>query len=457
MNKLKNKRISPVRLIPLSFLVAIIAGTLLLMLPCCTAKGESTDWLTALFTSTTSVCVTGLVVVDTYAHWSFIGQFVIMVLAQLGGLGIVTVFFTFIILTPKKITLGERMLLKDALNMNEGRHLLHFLKKVVAGTLIIEGIGALLYMIAYIPVLGIKKGIWASVFQGVSAFCNAGMDVVGPDSLISYRDNLLIMIVTMVLIVLGGLGFVVWFDLSHGIKEGIKKRFSIIKIIKRLPEHSRLVLGITFSLLFGGALLFFITEYNNPETMGSMSVGDKMLNALFQSVTLRTAGFATVPQEKLTGISCIIGYILMFIGGSPIGTAGGVKTVTMFMVFVNAYSYIIGRNENIVFKKRITEEMIRKASAIVAVSVTTVLVLTMILMAVNPVSLEDALYEVVSASATVGLSRGLTPNLNSLGRCVIIVSMYLGRIGPISMAIFFTKSSSASNRIRYTNGNFYIG
>lgn len=454
---LKTIRIAPAHLIPLSFLMIIIIGAVILYQPFCSADGCRTDLLTALFTATTSVCVTGLVVVDTYAHWSFWGQLVIMLLAQLGGLGIVTVVFGFIILTSKNISLGDRMLLKDALNMNDSRHLLRFLRRVIWGTFIVEGIGALFYMIDFIPRLGVKKGIWASIFQAVSAFCNAGMDVVGPDSMISLRTSPLLMIVTMVLIVLGGLGYVVWFDILRGIKHGFKKHFSPIQIVKRLPEHTRLVILLTLVLIFGGMVVFFILEYNNTETMGLMNTCDKIMNSLFQSVTLRTAGFVSVPQEKLTSASCVAGCMLMFIGGSPVGTAGGVKTVTMFLVIMNAQSYISGRSETVVFKRRISEELMRKASAIIAVSFLTVFTFTILLLLTNPISLEDALYEVVSASATVGLSRGLTPNLNEIGKVIIISAMYLGRIGPISMAIFFSKNASDKNKVHFTDGNFYVG
>lgn len=454
---LKKIRISPAHLIPLSFLTVIIVGTLILYQPICAAAGCETDLLTALFTATTSVCVTGLVVVDTYAHWSFFGQLIIMLLAQLGGLGVVTVVFGFILMTSKNISLGDRMLLKDAMNMNDSRHLLKFLKRVIWGTFIVEGVGALFYMIDFIPRLGVKKGIWASIFQAVSAFCNAGMDVVGPDSMISLRTSPLLMLVTMTLIVLGGLGYVVWFDILRGIRNGYRKRFLPSQVFKRLPEHTKLVIFLTIFLLFGGAVVFFILEYNNPETIGAMRLRDKVMNALFQSVTLRTAGFASVPQEKLTGASCIAGCLWMFIGGSPIGTAGGVKTVTIFLVIMNAQSYIRGRSETVLFKRRISDELMRKAAAIVTVSFLTVFTFTILLMVTNPISLEDAMYEVVSASATVGLSRGLTPNLNEVGRLIIITAMYLGRIGPISMAIFFSKNTSYKNKIHYTDGDFYVG
>jgi trk system potassium uptake protein TrkH len=198
-------------------------------------------------------------------------------------------------------------------------------------------------------------------------------------------------------------------------------------------------------------------EYDNPDTIGNMSMGDKILNSIFQSVTFRTAGFATVPQQSLTESTCVMGSIMMFIGGSPVGTAGGVKTVTIFLIIMNTRSYISGRNETVVFRKKVSEELMRKASAIVTVSFATIVFMTVLLIATNPVSLEDALYEVVSASATVGLSRSLTPNLNVIGKIIIIVSMYLGRIGPISMAIFFSKKTSIDNKIHYIDGDFYVG
>jgi len=454
---MKSFRITPGQLIPVSFLVTILIGTLLLMLPAACAPGEKTGFLTALFTSTTSVCVTGLVVVDTFAHWSLFGQFVILVLIQIGGLGVVAVASMIMLVGRKKFYLGDRMLLGDSLNIDKKKGLLSFLIRMFKAVFIVELIGAILCSIKFIPMLGVANGLWASLFQSVSAFCNAGMDVIGPDSMIGLRDSSLIMCVTMVLIVLGGLGFVVWFDLSDGIICGIKKRYNPIKTIRHLPEHCKLVLLMTLILIVFGAAVVFAAEYNNPDTLGNMSISGKIMNSLFQSVTFRTAGFASIPQENMTEISCMAGYVLMFIGGSPVGTAGGIKTVTAFLFFINALSYIRGRKENLIFHRRVSEEIMRKASAIVFVSLSTVFVMTLLLMSAENIVLTDALYEVVSALGTVGLSRGITPTLGNLGRMIIIVSMYLGRIGPISMAIFFTKSSNAENTIKHAEGTFYVG
>ena len=453
---IKNNKMKPIHLIPLSFLAVIIIGAVLLTMPFSSANGEWTDFVTALFTSTTSVCVTGLVVVDTFAHWSFFGQLIIVLLIQIGGLGVVTVGAIVMHLAKKKFTLGHRVLLEDSLNLDRRREVGSFIVRVVAGVFAVEEIGALIYAIEFIPRLGFFKGIWAAIFQSVSAFCNAGMDVVGPNSMIDFNDSPILMIVTMVLIVVGGIGFVVWYDIIDGIREGIKKRFSVKTIVRRFSEHSKLVVLLTLSLILIGAAIFFFVEYDNPNTLGEMDLGDKILNSFFQSVTLRT-GFVSVPQDGLTDISCVVGCILMFIGGSPVGTAGGVKTVTAFLFFLNAYSYVVGKPENVIFKKRVSEEGMRKASAIVFVNMSIALVMTLLVLLSGEIPLTDALYEVFSAIGTVGVSRGLTPNLNVFARLVIILTMYLGRVGPISMAIFFSKGNDTSNKIRHGEGNFYVG
>ena len=451
------KKLKPVHYIPVSFLLAIALGTVLLMLPVSSASGTMTDLLTALFTATTSVCVTGLVVVDTYAHWSFFGQLVILILIQIGGLGVVAVGSMIMVVTKHKLFLSNRMLLGDSLNVDSKKGLIHFLKRMFRGVIIVEVSGIFLYAIKFIPMLGFFKGLWASIFQSVSAFCNAGMDIVGPNSMIDFRDSSLLMITTMTLIILGGIGFVVWFDVIEGINNSIKYHYSLKQGFSRLPEHTKIVLLMTAGLLISGSVIIFAAEYNNPDTIGQMSLGGKIMNSIFQSVTYRTAGFASVPQDKLTEISCTAGYILMFIGGSPVGTAGGIKTMTAFLFFINAFSYINGKSENVVFHKRVPEELMKKSAAIIFFSLSAVFVMNMLLMSRGGISHTDALYEVISALGTVGLSRGLTPNLDSIGRIIIIVSMYLGRIGPISMAIFLAKGNTGENSITHANGKFYVG
>lgn len=449
--------ITPERFIPVSFLITIIIGTLLLMLPISSASGEETGVLTALFTATTSVCVTGLVVVDTYAHWSFFGQLVILLLVQIGGLGVVSVGSMLLLVSKKKFSLGDRVLLGDALNVDLNHGLLGFLIRIFKGVFTVEGIAAVLYAIMFIPRYGFGKGLWSAIFQSVSAFCNAGMDVVGPNSMIEFRDSYFLMSLTMLLIILGGLGFVVWFDVIDGIKKGIKNHLSPIVTLRHLPEHTKLVLWATIILILTGTGVVLAAEYNNPETIGNMNLSYKILNSMFQSVTFRTAGFASVPQESLTEISCSVGYILMFIGGSPVGTAGGVKTVTAFLVLMNAFSYIGGKKETVVFHRKVSTELMRKAAAIVTVSLSVVILMTLLLLAFEDIPLTDALYEITSALGTVGLTRGLTPRLGDYSRIIVIISMYLGRIGPISMAFFFAREAGIKNSISHSEGMFYVG
>lgn len=454
---IKKLRMKPIHFIPLSFLGLILIGTLFLMTPYSSATGEVTDFVTALFTSTTSVCVTGLVVVDTFSHWSDFGQLIIMLLIQIGGLGVVTVGALVMFLGKVKFTLGNRVLLEDSLNVERKRELRSFLLTVIRGVFIIEGIGAGLYMIEFIPMLGTGKGIQAAIFQSVSAFCNAGMDIVGPNSMMDFNDNPLLMWVTMALIVLGGIGFVVWVDIWDVVKEGIKKKFGIKTIFRRFSEHTKIVVIITFALIAMGTFIVMLAEYNNPKTLGNMDFGDKLLNSMFQSITFRTAGFASISQSDLSDITILCGCVLMFIGGSPVGTAGGVKTVTAFLFLMNAVSYVIGRKEVTIFKRRVTGERMRKASAIVFINLLIAMIMTLLLMSGDGIDLSAGLYEVFSALGTVGLSKGLTPNLDDFGRIVITLTMYLGRVGPISMAIFFAPGNDTSNKIKHSEGNFYVG
>ncbi len=437
-------------------MLTILLGALALMLPVCSASGEFTDPITALFTATTSVCVTGLVVVDTYSYWSVFGQAVILFLIQIGGLGIITVTSALMMVSRRKFALGDRMMLRDALNVNSSRGIIRFLTRIITGTFLVEFLGAVFYAFRFIPEHGPVKGTWISVFTAVSAFCNAGIDIIGPSSLEGYRTDPLVIIVTMTLIILGGLGYVVWFDIQQKTADGYFKKYSAGQIWSRFSEHTKLVLCLTAGLILTGTALVFATEHSNPRTIGDMSTGYKLLNSLFESVTFRTAGFATFPQKALNESSCITAFVWMFIGGSPVGTAGGVKTVTFFLVMMNIIYYIQGRQPK-VFRKAISEEMMRKATAIVAVALSTVMVLTLLLLATNPVSLTDGLFEVVSGCATVGLTRGLTPQLNTTGRLIIILSMYLGRIGPISMAVMFVKLGHNENINKYTEGNFFVG
>lgn len=437
-------RISTTHIILLSFLIAILIGALLLSLPISSANGKPTSFLDALFTATTSVCVTGLVVTPTVSSWSVFGQVVILLLIQVGGLGVITIMSGLMILLHKKIGIGDRMLLQDAFNLNSLSGLVRFVKKVVAGTLIVEGIGALLYMTVFIPQFG-AKGIWISVFTAVSAFCNAGIDIIAENSLCDYALNPVINIVTCALIVLGGIGYIVWWDVLRVLKEARTKK---VRFFKALTLHSKIAITASLILIFVGAVLIFAFEYNNPKTIGNYTLLQKMEVSLFQSVTTRTAGFATVPQENLTNASAIVCLFLMFIGGSPVGTAGGIKTVTIAVIIVAAISSIRNKEDTEVFGRQLTKQAVSKATAVTFMSFIIMFTSTVLLSAVTDANALDVVYETASATATVGLTRNLTASLGNIGKLIIIITMYLGRVGPISLAVAFKRSKDNQNVVR---------
>ena len=405
----------------------ILVGSGLLSLPFATAEGVSVGYADALFTATTSTCVTGLVTVTTATTWSGFGQAVILLMVQIGGLGVITVVSWLMVLMNRKLSLSDNLLLQDAFNVNTLSGLAKFVKKVVVGTLIVEGAGALMYMLVLVPQFG-ARGIWMAVFNAVSAFCNAGMDVIGETSMLDYATHPLMNATTSALVILGGLGYIVWWDFLR-----------VMRLPRRgwryLTLHSKIVLSTTAILLFGGAAVILAAEYHNPATIGDMGLWDKMQCAFFQSVTTRTAGFAAIPQEGLTNAGALASMLLMFVGGSPVGTAGGVKTVTIAVLCATAYHTITGRQQIGLFHRSLSAAAIRKAVAVVGMSLTVLIVSTLALSMATDAALVDVAYETVSATATVGLTRGLTPLLNGWGKGIIIATMYFGRIGPISLAI----------------------
>ena len=449
----KRISLSTTQMILISFLLAILVGSLLLVLPFASADGKSVPYIDALFTATTSVCVTGLVTVTTATAWSLFGQFVILVLIQIGGLGIITILSGFAISLHKKMGLGDRMLLQDAFNLNSLSGIVKFIKRVLVGTFIVEGVGAVLYMTVFVPEYGIK-GIWISVFNAISAFCNAGMDVIGEDSLCGYATQPMVNLVTGALIILGGVGYIVWWDVISVCKNFKKQK---LNCFANLTLHSKIALSATGILLFTGAVLFFVFEYNNPETIGNFSIFGKMQAAWFQSVTTRTAGFATVPQQNLTDASSIVSLFLMFIGGSPVGTAGGVKTVTIAILFISAFATIRNNEDTELFGRTISKQAIEKAVAVICMSFLIAFASTVLLAAVSGAPALDVMYESFSAAATVGLSRNLTASLNLWGKLVIIVTMYLGRVGPISMVIAFNTKKKKQNIIKNPTEEISVG
>jgi len=436
-----------------SFLIVILIGSILLYLPVSSADGSSVSYIDALFTATTSVCVTGLVTVPTFSTWSIFGQIVILLLIQIGGLGIITVMSMIMIMLHKKMGIGDRLLIQDAFNLSSISGIVRFVRKVVIGTFIVELVGALCYMTVFVPKFGIK-GIWISLFNSVSAFCNAGIDVFSENSLYEFATNPIINTVTCLLIIMGGIGFIVWWDVLRAVKD-IKRQG--IRAFRGLALHSKIALSMTAFLIVTGATLFLAFEYSNPLTMKNFSFFDKLQLSLFQSVTTRTAGFSTIPQQNLTNASAILSLFLMFVGGSPVGTAGGIKTVTLAVLIVTMRSAVKNRNEISIFNRTLSKQAVMKAVAVMGISFATVFISTILLSLTTDKSALDVLYETVSATATVGLSRNLTPFLDVWGKIVLIATMYIGRIGPISLVIAFSLKKKNENIIKNPVEEISIG
>lgn len=443
----KEFNFSTTQMIAGGFLIAIFVGAFLLTLPISSANGDFTPFIDALFTSTTSICVTGLTTVTTLTHWSLFGKLVILALIQFGGLGVITFTTTILLILGRRITLKDRLLIQDAYNLNTLRGLVKLTIKIIKGTLIIEGMGAIFFSFTFIPEFGLIRGIWKSIFHSVSAFCNAGIDLIGDYSFAPYQNNVIINFTTMALIIVGGIGFPVWWDVLKVIKNTIKNKCSVKCFFTKLELHTKLALSMTAILIFGGAILILLFEYRNSNTIANLSFGQKVMSSIFQSVTTRTAGFFTIPQADFTNASSFLSIILMFIGGSPSGTAGGVKTVTVATLFIATISIIKGRADVEIFGRKIEDTIVKKGMAIFMISFFVLLVSTALLSLVEHKDFFDIIFETTSALATVGLTRGITPSLSGIGKLIIICTMYLGRIGPITMALAFnTKKEKSKSR-----------
>ena len=449
----KKLALSTTHMIMLSFLVVILVGSLLLSLPISSASGDVVSYIDALFTATTATCVTGLVTLPTVTTWSVFGQAVILVLIQVGGLGVITIMSALMLLLHKRMGIGDRLLLQDAFNLNSLSGIVRFVKRVLLGTFLVEGIGALLYMIVFVPEFG-PRGIWISVFTSISAFCNAGIDIIAENSLCGYATNPIINTVTSLLIILGGIGYIVWWDVMGLGKETAGKKH---RGFRNLSLHSKIAIATTFILVFGGGMLILLFEHDNPLTIGNLSVFDKMQVSLFQSVTTRTAGFATIPQQDLTNASSVLCLLLMFIGGSPVGTAGGIKTVTIAVLVVSSVATIQNKQDVSVFNRNISKQAVNKAVAVTMMSFAIMFTSTILLSAVSDADALDVLFETVSATATVGLTRDLTPYLNEAGKIIMIGTMYLGRVGPISLALALNSGKKHQNIIKNPTEEISVG
>lgn len=445
-------KLGPAQILVLGFFIIIIVGSLLLSLPIASNNNQSLPYLDALFTATSATCVTGLSVVNTASHWSLFGKIVILSLIQIGGLGFMTLVSMIFLLLGKKITLKDRLVMREALGKDTTAGVVRFSKSIVYGTLLVEGVGALLLSIRFIPEYGFLKGTWYSIFHSISGFCNAGFDIVGDSSLSPYVGDPIINITIMALIILGGLGFSVWMDIIQGIKQKftMPKRFTWRQAFDRLSLHTKLVIIISLFLIIFGFLFFFVAEFNNPGTLGALSLSEKVFAAFFQSVSPRTAGFNTIALDAMVDASKFVMMILMFIGGSPAGTAGGIKTVAAGILVLCTISTVRGRDSTEIFKRKIPAKAILRSLAVIMISLSVVLIITIILSVTEDAQFIDLLFEAISGFATVGSTLGITPGLSFTGKVIIIINMFIGRLGPVTMVLaIMIKQGNHTSVIHY--------
>lgn len=452
----KRIKLDPPQVLVIGFAAVIFVGAILLSLPIAAAPGaEKATLLDSLFTSTSAVCVTGLIVRDTATGWSTFGQVTILILIQIGGLGFMTMATLILMLMGRRLGLRERLVLQEALNEFSLQGLVMLIKKIVILTFSFELIGVMLLSIRFIPQYGPLDGLYRSIFHSISAFCNAGFDVMGNfTSFTSYNTDILVNFTLMMLIIIGGLGFTVLIDI------GRKKSF------KRLSLHSKVVLVMSGMLLFAGFVFFFIMEISNESTLGmeKMNWLDKLTGAMFQSVTSRTAGFNTIDQNSLTLPSKFMTTILMFIGASPAGTGGGIKTTTFAVVVLIVFTVLKGRHEITIFDKQVIRGTAYRAVTITVIGFVIVVLVTMALSVAEQgnisglASFDNILFESVSAFATVGLSSGLTPTISTPSKLFLIVTMFAGRLGPLTLALAFSRRYNRSKiKYKYPEGKIMVG
>ena len=447
MEKLKKIRLTTTQLLATGFLGIILLGGILLWLPISNTRPISL--IDALFTAVTSVCVTGLVTVTPAVQFTLFGKIVLLILIQIGGLGIIACVTAFFIIMKRRISLKERVVILEAYSMESLSGMVAMILRILKGTICLEGIGALLYSFRFVPEFGVVKGIGYSVFHAVSAFCNAGIDILGDSSFIPYADSVVVNFTTILLVVLSGLGFTVWQDLGQNLKKVWKKELELRRLFKKLRLHSKIVLIMTSVLIVSGTLAFLLLEYNNPGTIGDMSFGEKLMSSLFHSVSTRTAGFATLPQGELTQGTIFTTCILMFIGGSPGGTAGGVKTTTIAMLILCCVSVLQNKKDVECFGRRIQADNIRTGICVVILAFVSLLAgTTLLTIFEGDVDFIRIMYETTSAIGTVGLSADLTSQLCTASKFVIMILMYIGRLGPITFALAFGTGRKSKNHIR---------
>lgn len=445
-----NKNLNPARIVVSSFGAIILLGTLLLMLPVASKDGQVTDLITCLFTATSASCVTGLILVDTWVHWSLFGQVVILAMIQLGGLGFMTVITLVSFALRRRIGLSERLIMVSTLNLNDMDGVVRVVRHALMGTFLMEGVGAVILSLCFIPEFGLVGGVWRGVFHAVSAFCNAGFDLLGSNgafsSMISYNGHPVVMLTLMVLIVAGGLGFFVWEDLLRCGRN-----------LGRLSLYSKLVLLLTAALIVGGALFFTAVEWDNPATLGGMTAWKKVLNGTFESITLRTAGFDSIGQGGLRDSSLAMSCILMLIGGSSGSTAGGLKTVTVGVLILTLRAGLAGREEVTLRGRTISQRRVMNALTLTLVVAVVFLAASMVISLADGAHFLAAAFETASAMATVGVTTGITPGLSPFSHMLLICMMFLGRVGIMSFSIAFLARGKYPAKIKYPTMDIMIG
>jgi len=445
----KPLKLMPTQIIAITFALIILLGALLLTLPAASRDGVSCGFRPALFTATSATCVTGLVMYDTWTQWSSFGQTVIICLIEVGGLGFMSAASLFVFLFRRKVGLKQRMLMAQALSMDEMSGVVKLQKWVLLGSLSIQLLGALVLLLRFLPEYGFRRALVWGVFHSISAFCNAGFDIFGSvapgASLITFNNDPVVMITLMALVVLGGLGFFVWEEMVR------------LHSFKKFSVYTKLVLLTSAVLLVGGAAVILMLEWNNPGTLGTMPWGQKILNAFFQSVTLRTAGFAGVDQGLLTDAGKAASTVLMLIGGSSGSTAGGLKTVTFVVLMLFLWARARGRSTVQVFRRTVPKEKVMDAMTIAGIMLFLAFFGAVFISATSPISFTDSLFEAVSALATVGLTAGVTTSLSIPAQFLIILFMYFGRVGILTISLGFLMGDKAEERFRYAQTNLLIG
>lgn len=453
------KKLSPAQKIATSFLFVILAGTILLMLPISNRNGEFFSPIDALFTATSATCVTGLSTVTIADQFNWFGHLVIVLLIQIGGLGLMTFMAVLILILKNRLSLNEKKVMKEMLNQDKVFDMKKFLLDILRYTLFFEAIGTIILSFRMIDDYGPIDGILKAAFLSVSAFCNAGFDTLGSISLQGYVHDPLVCITIMTLIVLGGLGFAVWFDVRDKLGNLFHKKITFKKFHQSLSLHTKVVLLVTIILIIVPAILIMALEFNNPQTMGSFSIPEKLMSSTFESIALRTAGFTTVNYANIMAGTQMLMMIVMFIGGSPGGTAGGIKTTTFAMLVIYMINMLKGRENVVVMRRHIGNGTIIRAMGIFFINIVALLTGMFLLSIVQPEAFNMIAFECVSAMATVGSSLGLTGLLTFGGKVIIIVLMYIGRIGISTLIISLVKArhDAGKDKINYPDGTIIVG